>query len=204
MEFHPSLFESYSTKTLNESEMSLFQKGEWTDPGVVDKISYVNTVNLNMTAPEHSQTEYILRNHEQTLLTSMYFSNKNVGNIQNLIKLLVYKETNYVLDNQSRTELIIVMRSVYLEYSNHPQIINQDTPEIQKQQLYKLYTKEVARLNDIVVNLIVPKVISQVQQYLDYLRDANSTYQIDLPKFNSITGERNYRSPTQVFFGGDF
>jgi hypothetical protein len=194
MEFHPSLFEGYSTRTLKDTELSLFQKGEWTDPNVTDKISYVNTVNLNMTDPDDTISSYKLKNHEETLLTTLFFSSYNIQNIQNLIKFLVHKETGYVLDSQSKSELIIVMRSVYLEYANE---LSETAPKDK-------FTKEVARLNDIVINLIVPKIISQVQQYLDYLRDSNSTYQIDLPKFNSISGEREYRSPTQIFFGGDF
>lgn len=203
MEFHPRLFEG--NRTLDDKEIALFQKDRWTSTDIVDKIEYIKKVNLNMIDEDKSkESEYKLNRHEETLLTNLYFSKNNIQNIQNLIKFIVHRETKYIIDNQSETELIIVMRSVYLEYVNHPNIITQNMNKSEKEILYKLYTKEIARLNEIVINLIVPKIISQVQQYLDYLRDSNVNYQIELPKSNSITGEREYRSPTQVFFGGDF
>ena len=73
-----------------------------------------------------------------------------------------------------------------------------------KQKLYKMYSDEVRRLNDILISEIVPKVISQLQQYLDYLRDASQQpYEMETPKNVSIAGERQYRSVTQVLLGGN-
>jgi hypothetical protein len=75
----------------------------------------------------------------------------------------------------------------------------------EKSELIIKYKNEVSRLNQIVINAIVPKIISQIQQYLDYLRDASEQpYQMDKPKNESITGQKEYRSTTQVLFGGDF
>jgi hypothetical protein len=75
----------------------------------------------------------------------------------------------------------------------------------EKSELIIKYKNEVARLNEIVINAIVPKIISQIQQYLDYLRDASQQpYQMDQPKNESVIGQKQYRSTTQVLFGGDF
>lgn len=152
-----------------------------------------------------SNTRYLYKNlYGETLLTFLFFSERNIQNIQNIIRMLVYKEMNKVIDNQSTNELLVIMRSIFLEYSAHPPLIDASTPEAQKQKLFGMYTREVSRLNEIVINEIVPKIVSQLQQYLDYLRDASTQpYQTETPKNVSIAGERQYRSVTQVLTGGD-
>lgn len=152
-----------------------------------------------------SNTRYLFKNlYGETLLTFLFFSEKNIQNIQNIVRMLVYKEIKQVIDNQSTNELLVIMRSIFLEYSAHPPLIDANTPEVQKQKLLAMYTREVSRLNEIVINEIVPKIVSQLQQYLDYLRDASTQpYQTETPKNVSIAGERQYRSITQVLTGGD-
>uniref|UniRef100_A0A6C0H7H1 Minor capsid protein P8 central region domain-containing protein n=1 Tax=viral metagenome TaxID=1070528 RepID=A0A6C0H7H1_9ZZZZ len=152
-----------------------------------------------------SNTRYLFKNlYGETLLTFLFFSEQNIQNIQNIIRMLVYKEMNQVIDNQSTNELLVIMRSIFLEYSAHPPLIDAGTPEDQKQKLFGMYTREVSRLNEIVINEIVPKIVSQLQQYLDYLRDASTQpYQMETPQNVSIAGERQYRSVTQVLTGGE-
>jgi hypothetical protein len=96
------------------------------------------------------------------------------------------------------------MRSIFLEYSAHPPLLDAKMTDEQKSEILRKYKNEVTRLNDIVVNTIVPKVISQLQQYFDYLRDSTQQpYRMDTPQNSSISGERQYRSITQVLMGGD-
>jgi len=153
-----------------------------------------------------SNTRALFKNlYGETPLTFAFFSSKNIENIQDLIKFVVHRETKYVIDNQSVNELMIIMRSIFLEYSLHPKLIDEKMTSQEKSELIIKYKNEVARLNQIVINAIVPKIISQIQQYLDYLRDASEQpYQMDKPKNESITGQKEYRSTTQVLFGGDF
>lgn len=153
----------------------------------------------------HSNTRSMFKAlYGETLLTLLFFSDENIANIQKLIRMLVFKHTEQVIDNQSETELLIVMRSVFLEYSAHPELIDESMPQKQKKLLYKKYTREVARLNEIVVNMTVPDVVSQVRQYFDYLRDASQQpYQIATPQNDSVAGARQYRSVTQVLLGGN-
>jgi hypothetical protein len=107
-----------------------------------------------------------------------------------------------VIDKQSTDELVIIMRAIYLEYSSHPQILTKDMTEKEKQLLLIEYTKEVDRLNQLVFNNVVPKLVSQLQQYMDYLRDVSQQpQQIDRPKGDSIKGQKQYRSITQVLTG---
>lgn len=152
-----------------------------------------------------SNTRHLFKNlYGETPLTFLFFSDKNVENIQNVIKYIVHKETGYVVDKQSQTELLVIMRSIFLEYSAHPSLLDDKMSDAKRAEILAKYKSEVARLNDIVINAVVPKVISQLQQYVDYLRDANQQpYQMDTPKNSSIAGERQYRSITQVLLGGD-
>lgn len=153
-----------------------------------------------------SNTRFIFKNlYGETPLTFLFFSDKNFENIQNILKHEVYKKTGYTIDKQSLTELIIVMRSIFLEYSLHPKLIDEDTPTEIRLNLYKEYTNEVKRLNKIAVDEILPKIISQIQQYVGYLQDVNKApYHMETPKNHSTAGMKQYRSPTQVLFGGDF
>jgi tetrahydromethanopterin S-methyltransferase subunit H len=96
------------------------------------------------------------------------------------------------------------MRALFLEYSLHPKLITDKMSEQESAELLKKYTTEVSRLNTIVVNQVVPKIISQIQQYVDYLRDASTQpYYMDKPKNDSVKGQKQYRSTTQVLTGGD-
>jgi hypothetical protein len=152
-----------------------------------------------------SNTRHLFKNlYGETPLTFLFFSEQNVENLQLLIRYIVHKETGYVVDKQSQTELLVVMRSIFLEYSAHPPLFDNKMSDATRALILEKYKKEVARLNDIVIYAVVPKLVSQLQQYVDYLRDSTQQpYQMDTPQNSSISGERKYRSITQVLLGGD-
>jgi len=150
-----------------------------------------------------TDTRFLFKSlYTESLLTDLFFSKRNIENIQTVIRYLVFKYTNEVIDKQSSNELLVVMRSVYLEYSSHPAIIKPEMSDKQKQELYIKYKNEVERLNQIVFNTIVPKLVSQLQQYLDYLRDVSQQpQQMERSKNDSMKGQKEYRSVTQVLTG---
>ena len=150
-----------------------------------------------------SNTKYMFRNlYGETPLTFLYFSDKNIENIQNLIRYLVHKEIGQNIDKQNVTEMMIIMRSIFLEYSQHPPLLDEAMPPARRDAVLKLYTMEVDRLNQLVVNETVPKVISGLQAYLDYLRDCSQQpVPIARPQNMSSSGTRQYRSTTQVLTG---
>ena len=152
-----------------------------------------------------SNTRHLFKNlYGETPLTFLFFSKQNIKNIQDIIKFVVHREIGYIIDNQSVNELLIIMRAIFLEYSLHPKLITPEMSPKERDTLLKKYTAEVSRLNTIVVNQIVPKIISQLQQYLDYLRDASEQpYYMDKPVNDSVKGQKQYRSTTQVLIGGD-
>ncbi len=157
------------------------------------------------TSLKGSNTNSMFKNlYGETPLTFLFFSKQNVNNIQKLIRMLVHKFTNKIIDNQSNTELLIVMRSIFLSYSKHPKLIDESMNAQEKQKLLQLYTKEVDRLNQLVLDACVPLIISQLQQYLNYLSDASTPLSImDKPLSTSVKGTKTYRSQTQVLLGGD-
>lgn len=150
-----------------------------------------------------SNTKYMFRNlYGETPLTFLYFSQKNIQNIQNLIRFIVYKEVKQNIDEQNVTDLMIIMRSIFLEYSQHPPLIDETMPEERRVALLKLYTAEVERLNQLVISESIPKILSGLQQYLSYLDDAlNQPIPIERPQNVSSAGTRSYRSITQILTG---
>lgn len=137
------------------------------------------------------------------LFSSVFFSKKNVQNLQNLIKFAVFKQTNEIIDNQSENELLIVMRSIFLSYPNFPPEFKKGMSKEQIEFIKLEHQKEINRLNEIIVNETVPDIISQIKQYKDYIRDSNKVSYIETPKDTSIKGQRQYRSITEVLTGFD-
>ena len=208
--FYNEIFETNNpdipleTRTL---QMIRKQRGQRLTSEKVDKMvspgSHILTIDDD--GLSDSNTKYLFKNlYGETLLTSLFFSKLNILNIQNVIKFNVHKETNYIIDKQSMNELMIIMRAVFLEYSRHPKLITPDMPKNEKDVLLMKYKMEVSRLNAIVINQVVPNIVSQLQQYIDYLKDASEQpYYMDKPKNVSIKGQKQYRSITQVLTGSD-
>jgi hypothetical protein len=92
-----------------------------------------------------------------TPLTKRFFSKQNVDRIQTRLAKIVNTKTGYMIDRQSDTEILGIMRGVYDMFSD-----NVDASE------------ELARLNDIVLEILTTQVVSGVDAYLQYLRDAST------------------------------
>ena len=209
--FHQQIFETPNSDLPleNRTLMSIRkQRAQRLTNNTVENL--VSPGSFNLTPDDKkvsgSNTRFLFKNlYGETPLTFAFFSDKNIENLQNLIKFIVNREMGYVVDNQSTNELMIIMRSIFLEYSLHPKLIDDSMSDTEKKILLQKYTNEVDRLNKIVINSIVPKIISQIQQYIDYLKDASEQpYQMDKPENVSVQGQKQYRSTTQVLFGGDF
>lgn len=209
--FHPSIFEiSSNDKPLDNRTLQSItkQRGQRLTSETVEQM--ISPGSFNFTIDDKkvsgSNTRYLFKNlYGETPLTFLFFSDKNIQNIQNILRYNVYKQTNYTIDNQSTNELMIIMRSLFLEYSAHPKLLDESMSDDERRELLEKYTIEVARLNKIVIDAVLPKVISQIQQYVDYLRDSSKQpYYMDKPKNESVQGMKQYRSATQVLLGGNF
>jgi hypothetical protein len=209
--FHPSMFEQQPTgipdvkRTLLSISQERDQKLSEKDfKDIVSRGSFLFTDDDKKISKNN--TRFMFKNiYGDTPLTFLYFSSKNVDSVQKLLRLRVYNETGYVIDDQSVNELLTVMRSVFLEHSSHPALIHKDmTKEVVEKLLVK-YTNEVDRLNRLVVEFIIPKLISQIKQYLGYLQDASAQpVPLPPPMNDSTAGKKAYKSVTQILLGGDF
>lgn len=97
----------------------------------------------------------------ETLLSSVFFSQNNIQLIQNGIRAGVYKRSNgqYVIGPQDCDSLKIIMRSVFLQYSaNQPHNI----------------TAQVNELNKLVLNYCIQQVYSEAQGYMKYINDVST------------------------------
>ena len=88
-----------------------------------------------------------------TPLNRTYFSPENVQLVHDMVRYNVWLKSNkkYLIGEQSNIELEIIMRSIYLQFArNLP---------------FKI-KEQVAELNNIVGQQVVPRLISEVEQYV--------------------------------------
>jgi len=133
------------------------------------------------------QVEALYGIQETSQLNQLFFSKKNMDNIQNMIRYNVYlkSENKFIIDRQSDIELEIIMRAIYLQYS----------PNLQTQ-----ITEQIRYLNKLVCDWSVEQIIPEVQQYIGYMKEIEyMPVPIDLPLNLSSKGSRSLRSVTTTF-----
>jgi len=110
--------------------------------------------------PDHFKSNAIRHIHTDSDVASLLFSQMNIDILQEGIRYSVYIKSKgqHVIGKQSETELQIVMRSIYLQYSN-----NRSTEIVE----------QVRELNSRILDFVVPTVLSEVHQYVNYTRDIN-------------------------------
>ena len=115
----------------------------------------------------------------RTPLSDAFFSQSNVDALQVRAARAVKARTGHSIDRQSDREILGIMQGIFEAYSNNV-----------------LSKKEIARLNDIVLDVVVDQVSAGVKAYLSYLVDA-STLPEPLARgtFASIKGSRAVEYP---------
>ncbi len=99
---------------------------------------------------------------QKTPVSELYFSDENIKRIQKMIKNDVLLKTNnkYKLTvDQDKTDLLINMRSVYLQYAlnSHCNPVHQ-----------------VKKLNKQTVDYVSTDLISNIKQYYGYIKDIST------------------------------
>ncbi len=106
------------------------------------------------------QNEALKGNLSGNQLTEVFFSPQNLEALHQGIRYSVYVKSGnkYIIDKQSDTELQLIMRSVYYQYSqNRPfDILGQ-----------------VRSLNEIVLNYCVESILSSLEMYMYYKKDVS-------------------------------
>ena len=106
-------------------------------------------------------SEAMTGNWQSTVLSDLYFSGPNIQIIQNGIRAGVYHHSKgkYKIGNQDLDTLKIIMRSIFLQFSNNnPNNI----------------TGQIKNLNELVINYSVPQIMGEAEGYLNYKRDVST------------------------------
>lgn len=116
--------------------------------------------------PAHSTAGYrdaMTGNWTDTILSRAFFSGKNMKILQNGIKAGVYKMSNnqYHVGNQDPEQLMIIMRSVFLQYSENKR---------------ENISDQISKLNSLVLDYAVKQVYGEAKGYMKYRTDASSMY----------------------------
>ena len=158
---------------------------------------------LSITSDTISKMNHnILGNRQKTLLSFLFFSEENINNIQKMLKNRVFQEINYSISNQSNTEILSIMRKVYLTYVNEPPIIDNSMSTDMKVEIYKQNMNQIYRLNQILIDQILPRLCQEIISYVIYLNDISKVnYKNFNPIFVSSSGTQEYRSTTQALVG---
>lgn len=100
-------------------------------------------------------------NWEPTPLSNAFFTQRNVMILQTSVKELVYSKSGskkYVIDDQDVNELQMIMRGFFLQYAKN----NSDNVQGQ-----------INELNQMIISWCVPRILSEIDQYLYYLDDVS-------------------------------
>lgn len=95
---------------------------------------------------------------QRNCVSDLFFSEENIEALQSGLRYSVYRESNgtIVIGNQSREELTIIMRSLYLTFS-----INLDYNTLE----------QVRALNGKVLDFCVPRVLAEAKASQKYMID---------------------------------
>lgn len=126
--------------------------------------------------------------HSNTEMSKLFFSDKNIRRLQKKIRNEIFYRTDgeFRLDvDQEQRDLFTVMRATYFEHGRfYPNQV----------------VRQVKRLNQIVVNEIVPGIITEIKQEYGYIREINKPLNpIDRPLNVSNAGRRQLPSFTTTF-----
>lgn len=131
-------------------------------------------------------TKYVFN---EDSLSKLFFSEENMTRIQKKIKDTVYEQTKHqykLEEDQDESDLLVAMRAVFMKYGKFrdDKIIHQ-----------------VKVLNNILVNSIMPDMISMIKQEYAYIKEINEPIKpITRPINVSRAGRRTLPSITTTWF----
>lgn len=114
----------------------------------------------NMISTENNNNS-VSRNITSTNISTIFFSKDNIKHLQKRIIYEVYNQSDekFIISNQSEQELLVIMRSYYLQYcKNMPNNIDN-----QKQELNKM-----------VIDWAVAEILTNIRQYMNYKKSVSA------------------------------
>lgn len=125
---------------------------------------------------------------EKNPISQPFFSKKNLDHLQYLVVKLVKEKSGgkYCISRQSDNELMVVMRSIYLQYGKN---LPYDIPG------------QIAELNKQVLIDVVPRIMVKAEQHLGYIRDRGSNGIRTMPRgeYASSAGTRVTKGFSSLF-----
>ncbi len=161
----------YKTKRLMEERSNFSAKCNLSDFDINGE---------NPTVQFNISDEQLKGRIESTNLSNHFFSQCNINHIQKLIIANAAHLSNnkYKIGNQSEQVIKNVMNDIYLTYSNNTicdkEVIN-----------------EVNRLNDKIIEQIMPLLMSNITQYYKYLEKIKNPLQVMDHSVNVNTSENH-------------
>lgn len=121
--------------------------------------------------PYRSDNPTVTSSRPKSSARDDFFSKKNVWLLQTTIQGIIWRQTRFKIDRQSDDNLRAIMTWVYHTYGHNT---DDDTP----------------RLNYIVLEEVIPIILTNMRQYVAYLRDASTMKTpMQLPAYDNIKGE---------------
>ena len=144
-------------QSISDQPIPQFQNGRVT--GVMsERANPFDMFTENNNSSNNTKETILYGTFVRTILSDTFFSEKNMDNIQDMIRYRVYISSGgeYKIGKQSNVELTIIMRSIFLMHSkNLPDHINE----------------QINELNTKVVDYILPNIISEIKQWMHYTAD---------------------------------
>ena len=102
-------------------------------------------------------------NFEKNCVNDLFFSQTNIDALQTGLKNLVANKTQgkHIIGAQSESELMVIMRAIYLEYG-----MNLQTNVLE----------QIKDLNKKVLDFSVPRILVDLEQYDKYIEDASQMH----------------------------
>ncbi len=116
--------------------------------------------------------------HSDNPLSAIFFSQTNMDAVQEAIRYQIYEKSckKHIIGRQSEVELKVIMRAIYLQDAAHR------THDI---------LAEVKRLNGLVLNYCVPRILQEINMYMTYTADINKLPQpMERGSFETSKGSR--------------
>lgn len=121
-----------------------------------------------------------IMNVQENDLISNFFADTNMNTIQKQLKNEVKKRTGHEISDQSCTNLFHAMLFVYRSFAKN---------------VTKKINDELIYLNEIVIETVSPNVVSNVLQYISYLKDISKPREVlEHGESTSIKGKNSLKS----------
>jgi len=126
--------------------------------------------------------------NDMTIIKNIFLSQNNIHNIHNQLLENIYIKTNIRINNQNITTITQLMEKIYNNYSSY---------------LFNDKNKELKKLNDKTLHLLVESVLNNLKFKDTYMKDINNISHIYdtsiLPEYIRNKGKNEVNTQKRIF-----